>query len=157
MKNIMSIWLALLVSLTAFSTDAFAGFGLNLGYDNPRGSDIGLNLLFRGSNFGGELGFGYVDGVLDGDQRIYTNGDFDLKFFIGKGGKVEPYVQVGTSYWFSVNDGVNFHIGDSWFAGLGLMASTQGGGKGLMGYFAADYLFGTSNKFYWEAGIGFGF
>ena len=46
------------------------GFGLNLGYDNPRGSDIGLNLLFRGKNFGGELGFGYVDGVLDGNRGV---------------------------------------------------------------------------------------
>ena len=133
MKNVMSIWLALLLSLTAFSTDAFAGFGLNLGYDNPRGSDIGLNLLFRGKNFGGELGFGYVDGVLDGNQRVYTSGDFDLKFFISKGGKIEPYV-LEHHFGFPVTTA----IGDSWFAGLGLMGSTQGGGKGLMGYVAAD-------------------
>ena len=88
MKNVMSIWLALLLSLTAFSTDAFAGFGLNLGYDNPRGSDIGLNLLFRGKNFGGELGFGYhVDGVLDGNQRVYTSGDLDFEVISLRVGK----------------------------------------------------------------------
>ena len=157
MSKVRSLWLVLFASLVFSSTNAFAGFGLNLGYNNLRGADIGLNLLFRGQRIGGEIGFGYVNGMLDGDQRVYTNGDFDIKFFISKGGKIEPYIQLGASYWFAVNNGVNFHFGDHWFAGLGLMFSSKGAGKGLMGFAAADYLFGTKNEFYFEVGLGYGF
>ena len=44
----ISNWLKLSLLLVFISTEAFAGFGLNLGYRNPRGSDVGLNFLLEG-------------------------------------------------------------------------------------------------------------
>ncbi len=137
-----------------------AEWSLNLGYQNPHGSRLGLNALYWGSQWNFEAGLGWIDAQADdgstsGSSQVATQlyGDINGKFRLTSG-SIAPYLQLG------IGTGTAASVGSHSGAGLSLQAPYVGlglmlGKSKFYGYGAYDY--------FWEAkasevqfGIGFG-
>lgn len=158
----------LLVALLFTPQAAWANWTLNLGYHNPLNAQIGLNFLRMGSNWGFEVGIGWVDmDTIDTDKdndrtsgnntntteddtaRAAIAGEIDLKYFFGSGG-FRPFLQGG------MGAAVAAEVGKHLDAGAGLGGAFLGGGllmgtPKFYGYVSASVI----NDVIVQGGIGF--
>ena len=155
-------------AVMALSSPAKGEWTLNVGYHNPPGADVGVNLLYWGTRWNFEAGLGWIDAktqttkdkdTATNDNKKKTNefsvalaGDLNIKYRLATG-SVAPYLQCGMSA------GVGASVGAQNNAGAG--AGGPFGGFGLMfghphfyGYTAYNVWSQTSGQF--QAGLGFG-
>lgn len=161
--------IAILAVLTLYSSNLFANWSLNIGYNNPPGATIGINFLKTFSkNLGFEVGIGWVhikasdddddnnsssnqnDNDKDDSTKLAVAGDVNLKYFFSSG-TVKPYLQGG----FGV--GVGASLGDDTDAGAGVGGGF--GGLGLMIGGQSFYVYGSLNLAsggtFLQGGVGF--
>ena len=155
MQKLVKRLVGLACSLLLLASPAVADWTWNVGYHNPAGSTVGLNLLYLGPTFGFEAGLGWIDVRADSDDDKKTDGSFaaagdvNLKYFVSSG-KVRPYAQAGVAIGFGARtgSGAGASTGGG-FAGLGLLI----GSPSFYGYGAYD-LDGSRSAFV-QAGLGF--
>ncbi len=161
----------LLVAIAAGATRASAAWSLNVGYQNPAVSTIGLNFLYMGSSVGFEIGIGWVDlnsSKVDDDEHdddgenndgedddkhranLSLAGDADLKYFFSSGG-LRPFIQAGVGIGASLASDNGFDAGaGGGFAGIGLL----GGSPNFYIYVSGNA--GSNLDPFLQAGVGFG-
>lgn len=119
--------------LLFFSPMSHAGWSGSIGYHNPPGATLGVNLMHLWSRWAFEVGLGYARiGNDNNNDSTILAGDLNLKYLFGGRG-FRPYAQFGTGYGFGTGqdgDGVGIGIGDSFFGGLGFFAM----GRDVYGY-----------------------
>lgn len=137
--------------LVLHSSTSLAGWSVNLGYNNPPGATLGVNLMHLWSRWAFEVGLGYarIDSEQDNRSSTILAGDLDLKYFLGGRG-FRPYAQVGTGYGFGSGkdgEGVGIGIGGSFYGGFGFFAM----GRSVYGYASANVGHGD---IFLQAGVG---
>ncbi len=165
MQKLVKRLVGLGCSLLLLASPAAADWTWNVGYHNPAGSTVGLNLLYLGQTFGFEAGLGWLDVRADSDDSkddkvnsdddkktggsFAAAGDVNLKYFFGSG-TFRPYAQagVGVGLGARTGSGAGASTGGG-FAGLGLLI----GSPSFYGYGAYN-LDGSRNAF-GQAGLGF--
>lgn len=124
LRRILQSTLASLGLLT-IPSNAYANFTLNLGYQNPVGSTVGLNLLYLAQPLSFEIGVGWIQASTDPAMRLALGGDLDLKYFFSASG-LRPYLQAGLGYGIAQATSKTHSSTDlqtfAPFAGLGLFA-----------------------------------
>ena len=160
-------FLIFILSTTAKS-EVKPAVGLILGYNNPGGADLGLNIMIRSLHFGFEGGIGYSRRDLASNDiafETYTSDvqwplELDLKIFLGpkhaeiflEGGVVASYL-ILNQFPF-----VGFYVVP--VAGAGLSFSTEGNGKGYTLGVAGKYAFDSNDEtdpWLLEVSVGYGF
>lgn len=156
---------SMIAGLITLSTQkAEAGeWGMLLGYNNPAGSNLGLNFLYQSS---GSLGFEVGVGGLyrtttttttsgaassTSETSIDTWGDIDLKWLPGAG-PWRPYLEGGLAFGLGAGSSGSGIAAGSPFVGGGLLYS----GRTMLFHITADYKI-NSRYLYPSAGIGFKF
>lgn len=152
------------------SATAFGNWTMNLGYRNPPGAQYGLNFLYWGSQWGFELGVGYVDlDALDLDDeddedtataeadseeesvRLAATGAVNVKYFMARG-TLTPYLQGGLGAATALEAGdtndLNAGVGGI-YGGLGLLI----GSPSFHVY--GCFLIGARGSSGLQAGLGF--
>ena len=164
----MKHFVTLIILVIGWSETALADWTLNVGYQNPAVSTVGVNFLYQGGRWGFETGIGWidVDAQTDSDKddaeaettepkkgdqaSVRVAGDVDVKYFFSSGG-IRPFVQGG----FGV--GIGASAGDDSGAGAG-----AGGGFGGLGLFFgsgtpygyASFNAGGGGGTFLQAGVG---
>jgi hypothetical protein len=135
------------------SSAALAGpWGILLGYNNPAGSNLGLNFLYQsGGAWGFEFGVGGLySSASENSKSLSTWGDVDVKWFPSSGlwkGYLEGGLSVSLGTSSTLGSGV---AAGSPFVGGGLMYS----GASVLFHVTADYKI-NSQTVYPSAGLGF--
>ncbi|MBX3019971.1 MAG: hypothetical protein KF767_18940 [Bdellovibrionaceae bacterium] len=140
----MRVFAVLLVVMTVLP--ARADWTWNIGYHNPAGAEVGLNLLHFWNNWAFEIGAGYFNAQ---DSKVTIAGDLDMKYLFGSGW-FRPYLMGGVGY----GTGALFEEGGGVSAGAG--GGFLGGGVFLKGrpfYFYAGVAAGRGTTV--QAGLGF--
>jgi len=153
--------------VTCASSSAFANWTLNIGYQNPIVSTWGLNFLYLGSQWGVELGVGWIDanariedddddknseGSTSGESgegaSLQIAGDIDVKYFFASG-TARPFLQGGFGLGFDAESGEGIGAGTGGgFFGVGILL----GSPALHGYGAFN-VNGSDDSFF-QAGLG---
>ena len=172
-----------LAGLALVPGTARASWTVNAGYHNPAVSTYGLNLLNIGTNWGFEVGVGWIDvAVQDDDSKSLLHvpapataesgaarrvlrdetkftlaGGASLKYFFSSG-KVRPYLQGGADFGIGATTGKD---GDGKDGGAGASAFGPYGGLGLLIGSPSFYIYGAYNlaehqNTFAQAGIGIG-
>ena len=148
------------ILLTTFiSAPALANWTFNLGYHNPPGAKVGANFLYIGSDWGFELGLGWLDldsSDKDGDNdddstTAQASGAVSVKYFLSSGA-ARFYVQAGMGAAIGAEVGDDNDLGAGLggpYGGLGLLL----GSPKFYGY--AAYNIGRGDDGFAQAGIGF--
>lgn len=121
---------ALLLAFSLLLTNAaHANWTMNIGYNNPPGSTVGLNFLYWGSSgFVYELGIGGLAADIDTneenevtDSDLWIGGAANIKYLFTNS-NIAPYLEGGfhTGLHIDFDDGVDAGAGNL-FGGLGLM------------------------------------
>lgn len=125
---------------------AAADWTLNIGYHNPVGSEVGVNLLHFWNKWAFEIGAGYFNAK---DSKVTIAGDLDFKYLFGSSW-VRPYLMAGVGY----GTGALFEDGGGVSAGAG--GGFIGGGIFLKGRPFYVYLGAAANRgTTFQAGLGF--
>lgn len=146
------------------------GWGWNVGYHNPAGATVGLNLQYLGASWAFETGIGWLDVRQDkqpsggssssnnsssNDGKTTTSvtasGDVDVKYFLtggGGGGGVRVYLQGGVGVGLGAGSGGAGIGTGGGFGGLGLLF----GGSKVYAYAAYDL--DSARDGFVQAGIG---
>ncbi len=148
--------LLLLIVLMTLSLNSYAyKWSINLGFDNPPGSDIGLNYMaLIDDNWAFEFGFG-VPNVFEKNSSetlgARINMDLNLKY-IFNGSMFRPYLQVGHTA------SILGLIGDEFDLQFSTGSGFFGGGLFILG--SSAYLYLSGNKFFngsdWFTQVGVG-
>jgi len=149
-KNILKI--SGLLSTLLLPSVAHAGpWGLLLGYNNPAGSNLGLNFLYQsGGPWGFEFGVGGLYGQsTENVKSISTWGDVDVKWF-PTAGPWKGYLEGGLAFSLGTGSEGSGVSAGSPFVGGGLMYS----GSSVLFHVTADYKI-NSRGIYPSAGLGF--
>lgn len=125
----------LIVFALLFARPAAADWTWNIGYHNPAGSVVGVNLLHFWNKWAFEIGAGYFNAA---DDRVTIAGDLDFKYLFGSSW-LRPYVMGGVGY------GTGALFGD----GGGVSAGTGGG-------FLGGGIFLKGRPFYMYLGVAAG-
>lgn len=156
------------------ATTASANWTWNVGYQNPAVSTFGLNLFYLGSEWGFEIGLGWIDvdartddedddevEAVAGEEAekdkdkdkdraaVHLAGDADVKYMLSSG-KFRPYLQggFGLGIGASSDSGAGAGTGGG-FAGLGILA----GSPAL--YVYGSYNLNSARNGFVQAGVGF--
>jgi hypothetical protein len=136
-----------------FSAEAAAGpWGVLLGYNNPAGSNLGVNFLYdSGSTWGFEVGVGGLySTATESTKSLSTWGDADIKWF-PSAGLWKGYLEGGLSISLGSSTTAGSGVGvGSPFVGGGIMHS----GQSVIFHLTADYKINSRTVFP-SAGIGF--
>ncbi|MFZ9520677.1 MAG: hypothetical protein ACO3A4_09385 [Silvanigrellaceae bacterium] len=136
------------------SHSAHAGqWGMLLGFNNPAGSNVGLNFLYQSAgSLGFELGIGGLYGKSNTDGTdVATWGDFDVKWFPGAG-PWKGFLEGGMSFGLGTGSSGSGLSAGSPFVGAGMLYS----GATMLFHVTADYKI-NSRTAYPALGIGFKF
>jgi len=153
----------LIAGIVSMSSQANANWTLNLGYQNPVVSTWGLNLLYIGSQWGFEVGVGWVDAEANVDEAENNNnnqdrdknkasieiaGDVDLKYFFTSG-TARPFLQGGFGVGLGAKAGEGAGAGTGGgFVGLGILL----GSPSVYGY--GSFNINGSDHSFLQAGLG---
>ncbi len=158
MKNVFSLWnqkvlktVGLLSTLLLPSAALAGPWGVLLGYNNPAGSNLGLNFLYQsGGPWGFEFGVGGLYGKsTENAKSVSTWGDVDVKWF-PTAGPWKGYLEGGLAFSLGTGtEGSGLSAGGP-FVGGGLMYS----GSSVLFHVTADYKI-NSRGIYPSAGLGF--
>jgi len=174
-----------LAGLALVPGTARASWTVNAGYHNPAVSTYGLNLLNIGTNWGFEIGVGWIDVAVQDDDskslarvpvpvaaegrvspslvrqdetRFALAGGASLKYFFSSG-KVRPYLQGGADFGIGATTGKDKDGKDD--GGAGASAFGPYGGLGLLIGSPSFYIYGAYNlaehqNTFAQAGLGIG-
>lgn len=120
----------LLSTLTPLQAQA-GSWGALVGYNNPAGSRVGLNLLYQGAPWGFEFGVGGLAKTTDSsgeNSGAVTWGDIDIKYYPSTG-LWRPFLEGGMAFALGAGS-----------AGSGLSAGSPFAGGGLL-YSGGTFLF----------------
>jgi hypothetical protein len=143
---------ALFASFVIPSAASASPWGILLGYNNPAGSNLGLNFLYQsGGSWGFEFGVGGLySSASDTNKSLSTWGDIDVKWF-PSGGLWKGYLEGGLSVSLGTSSATGSGLAaGSPFVGGGIMHS----GQSLIFHLTADYKI-NSRTVYPSAGLGF--
>lgn len=141
---------SLLVLLMALSLSftAQANWTWNIGYQNPPGALVGVNLMYLGTQWAFEAGVG---SITNSDNSTSVGGDLNLKYLFGTGW-FRPYLEAGVGLSTGAKTGDNAGVS----AGTG--GGFVGGGLLLKGNPFYVYLGAVSaNTTIPQVGLGFDF
>lgn len=147
--------LAVLIVCLLVSYDARGDWSAGLGYHNPPGATVGLNLMDLWTNWAIEIGVGYIGSSENWNSKnnVYSvGGDLGLKYLFRSGDVFRPFFVGG------ISDGLATSTAGTVSAGASLTNPFGGAGFYLMGkefYFYASYLILNAGEV--QAGIGFPF
>lgn len=143
---------------------ALANWTLNVGYHNPTHATYGVNFLYLGSQWGFEVGVGWLDfatvntddpenkeDAADDTARGVIAGDVDVKYFF-KGSGLRPYAQVGSGAFVGAAAGKKF-AGAAGLGGLFYGLGVFAGSPKFYGYLSA--LLDGHEHLSLQAGVGF--
>jgi hypothetical protein len=144
---------AVLLGMALLHTDqAYAGqWGMLFGYNNPAGSNLGLNFLYQSAgSLGVELGIGGLYSKSNNDgTAVSTWGDFDIKWFTGAG-PWRGFLEGGMAFGLGTGNAGSGLAAGSPFVGGGLLYS----GVTMLFHVTGDYKI-NSGSVYPALGIGF--
>lgn len=151
-----------IILLLLLPGSALANWTLNIGYHNPPIATFGVNFLYFSSDWAFELGIGWLDGDITGEDnssnqneeetsiRASAAGSLNFKKFFASG-SFRPYLQLG------IGAGIGVQAGDSGGFGAGVGGVYGGGGVMIGG--PSLYLYGSynlaSNYTFAQFGLGF--
>lgn len=152
----MMPWLLATLCFGLAASDALADYSLNIGYQNPAPSTVGVNAQYLGQQIGVEVGLGWAKAASSDDDKRRASlallGDVNVKYLF-MDGVFRPYLEAGVTlendFYLGSISGVNLSSGPPFFG-----AGAIFGSKTLYGYAGAVYLQG---KTYAQGGVGWGF
>lgn len=149
--NQLILSLCILLPSTSF---AVQGWSWNLGYNNPPGATVGVNLMHQWTRWAFEVGVGSAKVTDSADSTAEVTvlaGQLDMKYLWGASG-FRPYAQLGTGYAAgSGNGSAGLSVGGSAYGGLGFFAM----GSSVYGYTSYNLGNAAGSSGFVQAGIGF--
>jgi hypothetical protein len=145
--------LVLIFSAIFGSRTAHAGWGIDIGYHNPPGANVGVNFTYFWANWAANMGVGSINTTGTNNSNTATVlGDFNMQYLFGAN-TVRPYLQGGITLGSSatVGSGGGVAVGTgAGFLGGGIMLK----GRPVFGY-VGGHVFSGANEIC--AGIGYEF
>jgi hypothetical protein len=145
---------SVIIFLSVFgSRTTHAGWGIDIGYHNPPGANVGVNFTYFWANWAANMGVGSINTTGTNNSNTATVlGDFNMQYLFGAN-TVRPYLQGGITLGSSatVGSGGGVAVGTgAGFLGGGIMLK----GRPVFGY-VGGHVFSGANEIC--AGIGFEF